>query len=124
MVSLSWVALESSEMELSCEVLGKTQEVVTEAARPEEGQYTSSQRVAPSFGLLVSQPLQKEPLPTTFPCLFCNHEKSVSVKMDKKAGTGELSCKVCGQSFQTGINCELPDGGGRPLQVQDNPQTC
>ncbi|KAI9881375.1 MAG: hypothetical protein M1830_003382 [Pleopsidium flavum] len=26
--------------------------------------------------------------------------------MDKKAGTGELSCKVCGQSFQTGINCQ------------------
>ena len=25
--------------------------------------------------------------------------------MDKKAGTGELSCKVCGQQFQTGINC-------------------
>ncbi|MCJ1248305.1 hypothetical protein MMC30_005522 [Trapelia coarctata] len=24
--------------------------------------------------------------------------------MDKKAGTGELSCKVCGQKFQTGIN--------------------
>ena len=27
--------------------------------------------------------------------------------MDKKAGIGELSCKVCGQQFQTGINCEL-----------------
>ena len=27
--------------------------------------------------------------------------------MDKKAGTGELSCKVCGQKFQTGINCKL-----------------
>ncbi|KAI4135407.1 MAG: hypothetical protein LQ347_000700 [Umbilicaria vellea] len=49
-------------------------------------------------------PKKKEPLPTAFPCLFCNHEKSVSVKMDKKAGTGELSCKVCGQQFQTGIN--------------------
>ncbi|KAL8658650.1 MAG: hypothetical protein Q9202_007491 [Teloschistes flavicans] len=24
--------------------------------------------------------------------------------MDKKAGIGELSCKVCGQQFQTGIN--------------------
>ncbi|KAL9125943.1 MAG: hypothetical protein Q9217_004921 [Psora testacea] len=49
-------------------------------------------------------PKKKEPLPTTFPCLFCNHEKSVSVKMDKKAGIGELSCKVCGQQFQSGIN--------------------
>lgn len=26
------------------------------------------------------------------------------MKMDRKAGTGELSCKVCGQKFQTGIN--------------------
>lgn len=49
-------------------------------------------------------PKKKEPLPTNFPCLFCNHEKSVSVKLDKKAGIGELSCKVCGQQFQTGIN--------------------
>ncbi|MCJ1373514.1 hypothetical protein MMC20_004742 [Loxospora ochrophaea] len=49
-------------------------------------------------------PKKKEPLPTAFACLFCNHEKSVSVRMDKKAGTGDLSCKVCGQQFQTGIN--------------------
>lgn len=49
---------------------------------------------------------QVKPLPTTFACLFCNHEEAVSVKMDKKAGTGELSCKVCGQQFQTGINCK------------------
>lgn len=49
-------------------------------------------------------PRKREPLPTTFPCLFCNHEKSVTVKLEKKAGVGQLSCKVCGQSFQTGIN--------------------
>ena len=49
--------------------------------------------------------MQKEPLPTNFPCLFCNHEKSVSVKLERKAGIGELFCKVCGQQFQTGINC-------------------
>lgn len=72
---------------------------------------TPSARAVPSLGFVVSHSLQKEPLPTTFPCLFCNHEKSVSVKMDKKAGTGELSCKVCGQSFQTGINCESQDTG-------------
>ncbi|KAL8953354.1 MAG: hypothetical protein Q9222_000781 [Ikaeria aurantiellina] len=47
---------------------------------------------------------KKDPLPSTFPCLFCNHEHSVTVKIDKKAGIGELSCKVCGQHFQTGIN--------------------
>ena len=51
--------------------------------------------------------IQKEPLPTNFPCLFCNHEKSVSVRLDKKAGIGLLSCKVCGQQFTTGINCKL-----------------
>ena len=27
------------------------------------------------------------------------------VKLDKKAATGELSCKVCGQHYQTNINC-------------------
>ena len=29
------------------------------------------------------------------------------MKLDKKGGIGELSCKVCGQSFQSGINCEF-----------------
>ncbi|KAL8772563.1 MAG: hypothetical protein Q9209_002224 [Squamulea sp. 1 TL-2023] len=47
---------------------------------------------------------KKDPLPSTFPCLFCNHENSVSTKLDKKAGTGELSCKACGQQFQTSVN--------------------
>ena len=55
---------------------------------------------------LLTRRVQKEPLPTNFPCLFCNHEKSVSAKLDKKAGIGELCCKVCGQQFQTGINCK------------------
>ncbi|KAH8794850.1 transcription elongation factor Elf1 like-domain-containing protein [Hyaloscypha finlandica] len=49
-------------------------------------------------------PRKNEPLPTVFPCLFCNHEKSVSVKLDKKAGVGALSCKVCNQQFQCAIN--------------------
>jgi transposase-like protein len=48
---------------------------------------------------------QRELLSTTFQCLFCNHENSVSVKIDKKASTGELTCKVCGQTFQTVTNC-------------------
>lgn len=30
------------------------------------------------------------------------------VKLDKKLGLGDLSCKVCGQKFQTGINCRAP----------------
>ncbi|KAB8198886.1 transcription elongation factor 1 [Aspergillus parasiticus] len=49
-------------------------------------------------------PKKREPLPTTFACLFCNHENSIVVKLDKKLGLGNLSCKVCGQRFQTGIN--------------------
>ncbi|KAF2261056.1 Elf1-domain-containing protein [Lojkania enalia] len=49
-------------------------------------------------------PKKKEKLPTTFQCLFCNHENSVSVTIDKKTGVGNLQCKVCGQTFQTNIN--------------------
>lgn len=49
-------------------------------------------------------PKKREPLATTFTCLFCNHEKSVSVKVDKKAGVGMLNCAVCAQSFQCGAN--------------------
>ncbi|ODM23586.1 hypothetical protein SI65_01175 [Aspergillus cristatus] len=49
-------------------------------------------------------PKKREPLPSTFACLFCNHENSIVVKLDKKLGLGNLSCKVCGQRFQTGIN--------------------
>ncbi|KAK3685997.1 hypothetical protein B0T22DRAFT_467012 [Podospora appendiculata] len=49
-------------------------------------------------------PKRNDPLPTVFTCLFCNHEKSVMVKLDKKAGVGTLDCKTCGQKFQCGIN--------------------
>ncbi|KIW10272.1 hypothetical protein PV08_11234 [Exophiala spinifera] len=49
-------------------------------------------------------PKKREPLATTFTCLFCNHEKAIQIKLDKKAGVGNLHCKVCGQRFQTGIN--------------------
>lgn len=49
-------------------------------------------------------PKKRAVLATTFTCLFCNHEKSVSVKVDKKAGVGSLSCSVCAQSFQCGAN--------------------
>lgn len=42
-------------------------------------------------------------LDTKFNCLFCNHDKSVSCTLDKKNSIGTLSCKICGQSFQTRI---------------------
>ena len=50
--------------------------------------------------------MQREPLATTFKCVFCNHESSINVKIDRKAGLGNLTCKQCGTSFQTGVNCE------------------
>ncbi|ORX33431.1 transcription elongation factor Elf1 like-domain-containing protein [Kockovaella imperatae] len=52
------------------------------------------------------QPTKKksEPLATTFKCLFCNHEKVVSVKLDKQTMFGKLDCKNCRQYFQTPIN--------------------
>lgn len=56
----------------------------------------------------LSSFFQRDPLPTTFTCLFCNHEKSIEVKLDKKVGCGWLDCKVCGQKFQCSINCTLP----------------
>ncbi|XP_044721957.1 transcription elongation factor elf1 like domain-containing protein [Hirsutella rhossiliensis] len=49
-------------------------------------------------------PRKADPLPTTFTCLFCNHEKSVTVKLDRKAGVGQLDCRVCGQKFQCAVN--------------------
>ncbi|KAK8869658.1 hypothetical protein IAR55_000226 [Kwoniella newhampshirensis] len=45
-----------------------------------------------------------EPLGTVFKCLFCNHEKAVSVKLDKATMFGSLTCKVCGQRYSTPIN--------------------
>ncbi|KAA8901577.1 transcription elongation factor 1, partial [Sphaerosporella brunnea] len=49
-------------------------------------------------------PKKREPLQTAFNCLFCNHEDAVTCKLDKKAGIGHLSCKICGQQFQSSIN--------------------
>ncbi|KAF6815860.1 hypothetical protein CMUS01_03768 [Colletotrichum musicola] len=49
-------------------------------------------------------PKRSDPLPSKFTCLFCNHEDSVAVKLDKKAGVGSLNCRVCGQMFQCSIN--------------------
>ncbi|KAI1115872.1 transcription elongation factor [Nemania sp. NC0429] len=49
-------------------------------------------------------PKKREGLSKEFTCLFCNHEKAVNVKLDKKANVGQLSCAVCGQQFQCGIH--------------------
>lgn len=65
---------------------------------------------------------QGDPLPTVFTCLFCNHENSVTVKIDKKAGIGSLECKVCGQRFQTTVNCTLKSP--RRHQIRSDPTPC
>ena len=46
----------------------------------------------------------KQPVPTTFSCHFCNHEKCVTCKMDKAAKMGSLECGVCGETFRVEIN--------------------
>nr|POE56722.1 transcription elongation factor 1 [Quercus suber] len=47
---------------------------------------------------------QREGLATSFKCVFCNNENSVSVKIDKKSAIGTLSCRQCGQQYQTTTN--------------------
>ncbi|TCD71884.1 hypothetical protein EIP91_000016 [Steccherinum ochraceum] len=49
-------------------------------------------------------PRRKEPLDTQFTCLFCHHDKSVTVRMDRKEGLAELFCKVCDQRYQSKVN--------------------
>lgn len=80
---------------------GKAKEVQQTTARAAEGVQDLNSEIHSQ----ETEFQQREPLATTFACLFCNHENSVVVKLDKKLGLGDLSCKVCGQKFQTGINC-------------------
>ncbi|KAF8503537.1 Elf1-domain-containing protein [Russula emetica] len=47
---------------------------------------------------------KRDPLDTTFTCLFCHHDNSVTVKLDRKEGLAQLVCKICGQSFQSKVN--------------------
>ncbi|KAG0130065.1 transcription elongation factor Elf1 like-domain-containing protein [Tuber indicum] len=47
---------------------------------------------------------KKEPLATTFMCLFCNNQDTVACVLNKKAGIGSLSCSSCGQRFKMSIN--------------------
>ncbi|KAI9031694.1 transcription elongation factor 1, partial [Phycomyces nitens] len=39
-------------------------------------------------------------LDVQFNCLFCNHEKSVDVKLDQANKVGHLTCKVCDMNWQ------------------------
>lgn len=44
---------------------------------------------------------------TTFTCLFCHHDNSVTVKLDRKEGIAQLVCRVCDQRYQSKVNREL-----------------
>lgn len=41
---------------------------------------------------------------TAFTCLFCHHDKSVSVRLDRKEGVAQLVCRVCDQRYQSKVN--------------------
>lgn len=41
---------------------------------------------------------------TTFTCLFCHHDNSVNVRVDRKEGVALLVCKVCDQRYQSKVN--------------------
>ena len=41
---------------------------------------------------------------TTFTCLFCHHDKSVTVRLDRKEGVAQLVCRVCDQRYQSKVN--------------------
>ncbi|KAF8238648.1 Elf1-domain-containing protein [Tricholoma matsutake] len=47
---------------------------------------------------------QKVPLDTAFTCLFCHHDKSVTVRVDRKEGVAQLVCRVCDQRYQSKVN--------------------
>lgn len=39
-----------------------------------------------------------------FTCLFCHHDKSVTVRIERKDGVANLVCKVCDQRYQGRAN--------------------
>ncbi|KAJ1644981.1 hypothetical protein J3B02_000827 [Coemansia erecta] len=47
---------------------------------------------------------ERPKLDTTFACLFCNHESTISVSMDKDRRVGNLKCRICSASYQAAIN--------------------
>lgn len=47
----------------------------------------------------------KQTLPSTFPCLFCDREDCITVRVNEPLrGHGSLECKNCGRRFQTVVN--------------------
>jgi len=54
---------------------------------------------------------RQQPVPTTFDCPFCNHERTVECKLDKEKLIGQVRCSVCDASYQMVIHylCEPVD---------------
>ncbi|KAI6109791.1 hypothetical protein F5141DRAFT_1116732 [Pisolithus sp. B1] len=50
---------------------------------------------------------RRQPLDTAFTCLFCNHDKSVTVRIDRKEGIAQLVCRVCDQRYQSKVNLKV-----------------
>ncbi|KAJ1975040.1 hypothetical protein H4R34_004489 [Dimargaris verticillata] len=52
------------------------------------------------------KPVKKEKvrLDKVFDCLFCNHEKSIVVKLDREHKIGHINCRVCPAAYQAPIN--------------------
>mmetsp|Transcript_10173 Transcript_10173/g.27899 ORF Transcript_10173/g.27899 Transcript_10173/m.27899 type:complete len:171 (-) Transcript_10173:673-1185(-) len=50
------------------------------------------------------QTKKRATLAKRFKCPFCSNENAVECKMDFKAGTGALSCRLCGASYQMPIH--------------------
>ena len=47
---------------------------------------------------------RQAPLATVFKCLFCNHEASVTCKLNLNSMIGELVCRICDAKYETQIN--------------------
>ncbi|KAJ7046802.1 hypothetical protein C8F04DRAFT_1205907 [Mycena alexandri] len=41
------------------------------------------------------------PKDTAFTCIFCHHDKSVTVRLDRKEAVAQLVCRVCDQRWQS-----------------------
>ena len=39
-------------------------------------------------------------VPKVFKCPYCAHDGACEVKLDRKAETGDIACRVCGESFR------------------------
>lgn len=46
---------------------------------------------------------KKDVVPSSFKCPYCAHEGSCEVKMDRGAETGSVTCRVCGETYQSRI---------------------